>query len=78
MTALTLRLPDSVHRKVKELAKEDGVSVNQFRASAAAEKVSSILTVHYLEDEARQASRAEFERVLAKTPETTPAPEDRF
>ena len=41
MTALTIRLPDSVHRKIKELAANDGVSVNQFIASAAAEKMAS-------------------------------------
>lgn len=35
MTALTIRLPDSIHRKVKELAARDGISVNQFIASAA-------------------------------------------
>ena len=33
MTALTIRLPDSVHLKIKELAARDGVSVNQFIAS---------------------------------------------
>jgi hypothetical protein len=78
MTALTLRLPDSIHRKVKELAKQDGVSINQFLASAAAEKVSSILTVSYLEEEARMASRSGFDRVLAKTPDVPSAPEDSF
>jgi predicted transcriptional regulator len=76
MTALTLRLPDSVHRKVKELAREDGVSVNQFLASAAAEKISSILTVNYLEEEAKKASQLDFERVLSKTPSVPPDEED--
>ena len=32
MTALTIRLPDSVHLRIKELAARDGVSVNQFIA----------------------------------------------
>jgi predicted transcriptional regulator len=78
MTALTLRLPDSIHRKVKELAKQDGVSINQFLASAAAEKVSSILTVSYLDEEARKASKSDFDRVLAKTPDVPPDPDDCF
>jgi predicted HicB family RNase H-like nuclease len=30
MTALTIRLPDSVHLRIKQLAAREGVSVNQF------------------------------------------------
>ena len=37
MTALTVRLPNSVHAKIRELAARDAISVNQFIASAAAE-----------------------------------------
>ncbi|MBP6249895.1 MAG: toxin-antitoxin system HicB family antitoxin, partial [Leptothrix sp. (in: Bacteria)] len=44
MSALTIRLPNSVHQKIKELAKRDQISVNQFIASAAAEKMASVLT----------------------------------
>ena len=42
MTALTVRLPNSVHQKVKELALRDEISVNQFIALALAEKVGSM------------------------------------
>lgn len=34
MTALTVRLPNSVHQKVKELALRDDISVNQFITAA--------------------------------------------
>ncbi|WP_428357292.1 toxin-antitoxin system HicB family antitoxin [Methyloprofundus sp.] len=44
MTTLTLRLPESIHLKIKELAKREGISINQFLASAAAEKMSALLT----------------------------------
>lgn len=30
MSTLNVRLPESLHRHRRELAKEDGVSVNQF------------------------------------------------
>ena len=39
---------DSIHREVRQLAKEDGVSINQFISLALAEKVSSLRTVDYL------------------------------
>ncbi|MEY3550903.1 MAG: hypothetical protein RL520_1571, partial [Pseudomonadota bacterium] len=38
MTALTVRLPNSVHQKVKELALRDEISVNQFIAAAVSAK----------------------------------------
>ena len=52
MTALTIRLPNSVHQKIKELAQRDDISVNQFIASAAAEKMASVMTLDYLKAEA--------------------------
>ena len=48
MTALTVRLPNSVHQKVKELAERDEISVNQFIASAVSEKMASVMTLDYL------------------------------
>lgn len=39
MTALIVRLPDSVHAKIRELAVRDHISVNQFIASAPAEVI---------------------------------------
>ena len=76
MTALTIRLPNSVHLKIKELARRDDISVNQFIASAAAEKMASVLTLDYLRTEAAQGKRADFERYLAAVPDVPPVPGD--
>ena len=38
MSALSLRLPDSIHRHIKEFAQKKGVSINQFIATAVGEK----------------------------------------
>ena len=48
MSALSLRLPKSLHEQLRELAQEDGISVNQFVVLAVAEKVASISTIEYL------------------------------
>ncbi len=64
MTALTIRLPDSVHLKIKELAAKDRISVNQFIASAASEKMASVLTLAHLRSEAKRGKRKDFERFL--------------
>lgn len=38
MSTISLRLPDSLHERIRKLAKKDRISINQFAASALAEK----------------------------------------
>jgi predicted transcriptional regulator len=77
MTALTIRLPTSVHRKVKELALREEISPNQFIASAVAEKMASVLTLDYLKTEAAEGRRADFEQFLSMVPEVPVDEADR-
>lgn len=69
MTALTIRLPNSLHAKIRELAARDDISVNQFIASAAGEKLASILTLDYLREEASKGRREDFDRFLRAVPD---------
>jgi uncharacterized protein (DUF1778 family) len=78
MSALSLRLPDSIHRHIKELAQKEGVSINQFIASAVAEKVSAIATEDYLMTRAQRADKTAFEAILAKVPSRQPLPGDEL
>ena len=73
MSALTIRLPNSVHQKIKELAARDEISVNQFIASAAAEKMASVMTLDYLKAEAAKGKRSDFNKFLKMVPDA-PAP----
>ena len=76
MSSLSVRLPDSLHDKVRELARRDGVSTNQFIATAVAEKTSALLTVDYLEQRARRADPDLFARLLSRVPDVPPLPGD--
>ena len=78
MITLTLRLPESTHLKIKELAKRDGISINQFLASAAAEKMSALLTKDYLDEEAKNSNREDFDKVMQAVPNVEPAEYDRL
>jgi len=78
MGALSLRLPESLHRKLGELAEQEGVSINQLITSAVAEKMSALMTEEYLAARAKRASRRKFERVLAKVPNVPPDEFDRL
>lgn len=62
MGALSLRLPESIHRHIREIAKVEGVSINQLISSAIAEKISAIMTEEYLE---RRGKRADINKMKA-------------
>ena len=78
MGALSLRLPESLHRKLGEVAEREGVSINQLISSAVAEKMSALMTEEYLAARAKRASRRKFEAVLAKVPDVEPDASDRL
>jgi hypothetical protein len=78
MSTISLRLSDSLHRGVRKLAREDSISINQFIATAVAEKMASLMTEDYLSARAVKGSRAKFERVLKKVKDVEPGPPDRM
>lgn len=78
MSTLSLRLPDSLHKGVKELALKEGISINQFVATAVAEKMSALMTEEYLQERARRGSRAKYEAALAQVPDVEPDEHDRL
>lgn len=78
MSTLSLRLPESIHRRLREVADREGVSMNQFVATAVAEKMSALLTQDYLQARARRASRERYEEALAQVPDVEPEDYDRL
>lgn len=76
MTTISLRLPESLHRKVRELAKSEDVSINQLITTALAEKMSALMTVDYLQERAARGDRVRFERALGKVRDVEPDQED--
>ena len=76
--SLSLRLPDSLHRKVRELAAKEAISINQFITIAVAEKMSALLTEDYLTERAQRADPAVVDRILARVPDVPPVPGDEF
>ncbi len=78
MSALSLRLPKSLHEQLKELAQEEGISVNQFVMLAVAEKIAAILTIEYLEKRAQRGSREKLVEMLNKAPDVEPADFDKL
>ena len=78
MSALSLRLPDSVHRHIREIARREGVSINQFISSAVSEKISAIMTEEYLLERARRSEKGAFRKILDNVPDRDPVPGDEL
>ncbi len=78
MSTISLRLPESLHKAVRALAEDDHISINQFIASALAEKVSALMTERYLAERAARGDRAKFEAALSKVADVEPDEADRL
>jgi len=78
MSTLSLRIPNSLHERIRELAQQDGVSINQFISTAAAEKVAALLTVEYLEARANKGDRSLYLSALGKVEDVPPVPGDEI
>ena len=78
MSALSLRLPKSLHEQLRELAQEEGISVNQFVMLAVAEKVAAIATIEYLEKRAKRGSCENLLEILGKAPDVEPEESDKL
>ena len=76
MSALSVRLPISLHERARELARREGISINQLVSSALAEKMSALLTEEHLEARAQRGSRTRFLAALAQAPAIEPDAED--
>lgn len=78
MSTLSLRLPKSLHEQLRELAQEEGISVNQFVMLAVAEKVAALSTIEYLEKRAKRGSREKFLEILSRVPDVEPDKSDKL
>lgn len=79
MSAVTIELPNSLYKRIEELAEKEGISLSQFLASAAAEKLSAMTSSDFLENEAALGTREGFEKVLRAVPSVEPEnPLDRI
>jgi len=78
MSKLTVELSESLRRSIEALAAKEGYSVEQFLASAAAEKMAALRTLEYLRSEAAGGRREDFERFLAAVPSREPVETDRL
>jgi hypothetical protein len=72
-----LKLPVSIKKAAERLAKEDGVSLNQWIASAVAQKVGVVETAaQFFKKRAGKATGDGLLKFLRNAPNIRPEPED--
>lgn len=61
-----LRLPVSIKAEAERLAQAEGTSLNQFVATAVAEKVATLRTVSHFAERRGRVDWAAFDRLMAR------------
>ncbi len=78
MKTLQVRLPDSVHGRLKQLAKQEGVSLNQMLVTAASNEVVRQETREFFAGAAAAFAPADFAAALAAVPDAPPVEGDEL
>lgn len=78
MSTLTIQMPDGIAQQLREIAEKEGVTVDQLVASAAAEKLSALMTVDYLRERARRGKREDIIAFLDQSPAAPSMPGDEI
>jgi uncharacterized protein len=72
-----LRLPRSVKAEVERRAKQDGISISQFLATAAAEKLAAMSTAEFFAERRERADMNAFDRLMRLKVASRPSPATR-
>lgn len=78
MSAISLRLPESLHNSARTIAEEEDISLNQLITVALAEKISALKTESYLSERAARGSRKKFDTILRKVSKREPIKGDEL
>ena len=73
-----LRLPVSIKAEAERLAASEGTSLNQFVASAVAEKVAVLRTTSYFAERQGRVDWAAFDWLMARNGGEPPQPGDEM
>ena len=73
-----LRLPASIKTEAEKLAASEGTSLNQFVATAVAEKVAALRTASYFAEHRGRADWDAFDRLMNRKGGEAPRPGDEL
>jgi len=78
MVKLQLRLPETVHNKVKKIAKKEKLSMNQLLVGSISNEIIRYETVHFFARRAKDFKEEDFLAALQEVPKIKPEKRDRL
>ena len=78
MGKLQLRLPDSIHNKIRNIAKRERVSINQLLVNSISNEIIRYETLHFFQERFQAFSEADFLEALKEIPATEPDEQDKL
>ncbi|MGH1589722.1 toxin-antitoxin system HicB family antitoxin [Methylobacterium phyllosphaerae] len=75
---VTVQLPHALTDAAERIAREGGTTLDQFVASAVAEKLSAIKSAAFLAERGARADLDAFDRLMNRQDGLPPAPADRL
>ena len=76
MKTLQVRMPDTVHSRVKRLSREGGVSLNQFVVASISNEIIREETRDFFRNAASEFDAKAFAEALAAVPDVPPVAHD--
>ena len=76
MKTIQVRLPDSIHTRVRQLAAEEGVSLNHFMVTSVSNEVVRQETSDFFRKAASRFDPGAFAEALSSVPDVPPAEGD--
>ncbi len=78
MSTLSIRVPDSLHKRARALAKEEHTSINQLMTTALAEKIAALDAEKMIIERGARGDRSKFLSALNSAPDVEPPEFDRL
>ena len=78
MAKLQLRLPESIHNKVRRIAKKEKLSINQLLVNSISSEIIRYETMKFFEDRSKNFNENDFLDALKQIPEIEHEEQDKF
>ena len=78
MAKLQLRLPESIHNKVRKIARKEHTSINQLLVNSISNEIIRYETMQFFSERSKQFSEQDFLEALRDIPAVEPLEYDKL
>ena len=78
MAKMQLRLPESIHNKVRKIANKENISINQLLVNSISNEIIRYETLQFFADRSRDFDEQNFLDALQEIPAVEPGKQDRL